>query len=83
MPGPAHGAPPSTLRGRGFPARSGRTEPEPGVTAGASLPPPRKSRSHSFPQAPSSLRKVDLLRELRQFICDHQGFYLLLTRFFS
>ena len=36
MPGPAHGAPPSTLRGRGFPARSGRTEPEPGVTAGAS-----------------------------------------------
>lgn len=25
MPGPAHGAPPPTLRGRGFPTRSGQT----------------------------------------------------------
>lgn len=85
MPGPAHGAPPPTLRGRGFPTRSGQTRARARSHSGGgggSPPHPRERRSHSFPQARSSLRKVDLLRELRQFICDHQGFYLLLTLFF-
>lgn len=57
-------------------------EPEPGVIPGPPLLPPSEGTSQSLPQTQSSLRKGDLLRELRQFICDHQGFYLLLTPFF-
>lgn len=67
MPGPAHGALPAGPRATGSGDR-------PSSWKGSPL-----HRAHTQP----SPRKAGLLRELRPFICNHRGFYLLLIHFFN
>lgn len=80
MPGPP--AP----RGCGFPTWNSQTSSHSQESWGAGgawppLPPHARKRCSSLQTQPS-LRKVDLLRELRQFICNRQAFPSLLAHFF-